>query len=405
MVRALRVAVALAVALAAGAGLAAPAAASPTLDPIAIPVHVGDDLLVTGSGCTPETEVTARAWATSRPTIVTETVTATADASGGFAVTVRISAVGSHEFVPGEHVGIKVECLSGGDGVAAGMQYVALAPLRVTIAVPAAHVFGTAGTVTVAVSPGMAGELDVTASGLALEEVERYHLGEAVYRVPAALPAGSHELVATFTPDEPSVAPVSATETLTVRRAPSAVTVSASSWRYGSTPAKATARVSSPHPGVVRFTLAGRKVGEVRVKDGRASLRLPRRTIGSYALKASFVPDDPANVSGSSASRTVKVTKARSTATVKASKRSVRAGSKVALRIRVSVTGVAAPTGRVRVYDGSRRVTTVRLVSADKGTRVVRLALRKGTHKLKVRYLGNAKIKADSSPRTTVTVR
>jgi len=394
--------------LGAGVGLAAPASAA-TISPVT-PVGAGETLTVSGSGCTPSGVVNVRASAPAAPQAQVDAPAVTSTPSGDFSVSFALVSTGLEEFHAGQQVAVAVRCSGGGpDSPPDAITYfyvASAAPPVVTFVMPAAqHVFGTASLLKVRVEPGMSGVLTVSIGGTTLEEESFYWLGEGTYRVPASLPVGVHELVARFEPHAP-VDDVVATGTFTVVEATTTTTLSssASSWKYGSTRPTVTARISSLAAGRVEFSMGGRVVGRVAVVGQKASLRLPSRHVGRYAVVAKFVPSS-SGVTGSSASTSVRVTKATSTATVKASKK-VKVGKKAELRIRVKVKGVAKPTGKIAIYDGKKKIKTISLKSSHEGKRTVKIALKaKGTHKLKVRYLGSKDIKADNSPRVKVRVR
>jgi len=74
----------------------------------------------------------------------------------------------------------------------------------------------------------------------------------------------------------------------------------------------------------------------------------------------------------------------------------------VTLTIAVAASGFT-PSGDVAVYDGSKRIGTVALTG---GTATFDTAFtKKGTHTLKVRYLGNAQIASDYSSTKSVRVK
>lgn len=257
------------------------------------------------------------------------------------------------------------------------------------------------------VDPAAQGILVLRVDGEVLEPDEIYWLGTASFTIPGNRPVGEHSVEATFTPNVSSESVVQS-QTFTVLTTPSstALALSASSWTYGGVRPTATATVTSTVAGRVEFRLAGTSIGAVPVVGGKASVRLPARNVGTYELVATYMPTVAGAAHSSSAKRTVKVTKASASAKIKAKKSKVKARQKFSVTVSVKVKGVARPTGKLAIYDGKKKIKTVALKSSHQGKRTVKIALKKkGTHKLKVRYLGNAKIKADSSPRTTVTVR
>ena len=99
---------------------------------------------------------------------------------------------------------------------------------------------------------------------------------------------------------------------------------------------------------------------------------------------------------------TKKVAKRTSAATFTVSSTSVVVGAPVTLTIAVAASGFT-PSGDVAVYDGSKRIGTVALTG---GTATFDTAFtKKGTHTLKVRYLGNAQIASDYSSTKSVRVK
>lgn len=135
----------------------------------------------------------------------------------------------------------------------------------------------------------------------------------------------------------------------------------------------------------------------------RGSIEVSRSTNPAYTVKAADIGKKlSVQVLGNQQGfptrfapvvRTVTVTKARpSVSTVLA--KTVRTSSRAKLTVKVSVTGVSAPTGTISVYDGSKRIQKFTLSSRYKGSRTVSLPklAKKGTHKIKVVYSGNSKI-------------
>ena len=53
------------------------------------------------------------------------------------------------------------------------------------------------------------------------------------------------------------------------------------------------------------------------------------------------------------------------------------------------------PTGKIKIFDGKRKVKTIKLKAKKKGKITFKMPrLRKGVHKMKVVYSGNKKIKS-----------
>src|SRR5690606_4279646 len=69
----------------------------------------------------------------------------------------------------------------------------------------------------------------------------------------------------------------------------------------------------------------------------------------------------------SATSSAVKVAKIAPKVSLKLAKKSISASAKAKVTVRVKVKGIAKPTGKVRIYDGKKRITTVTLKAKHKG--------------------------------------
>ncbi|MDQ2623806.1 MAG: Ig-like domain-containing protein [Actinomycetota bacterium] len=410
-----RLVVAFVLAMGTGIALAAPASAAVTMDPVEA-VGLGEWVSVTGTGCTPGQPVVVRIASTTSGEAFVEAAAVLAGAGGSYAANVVLTSAGSAEFVPGTSVSVGAWCtpglVPGVDAPDTYRNFLVQSSVPPTVTLEPQSVpqrVGTVGRVLVHVTPAMSGSMTVTVGGVPLAASDEsgigYWLGLGDFVVPSTLPVGRHEVVVSFFPILTGEE-MTAAGTFEVVKAPTTTTLtaSASSWRYGGTRASVTATVSSAVAGKVEFTLAGRSVGTVPVVGGKASLRLPVRNVGRYTVVARFVPVDSTNIAGSTASRAVRVTKASAVAKIKAPK-SVKAGKKASVTVRVKVKGVAKPTGKFAIYDGKKKVKTFSLKSSHRGKRVVKLKLKKGIHKLSVRYLGSKNVKADKSPKVKVRAR
>ncbi|MCD4532706.1 carboxypeptidase regulatory-like domain-containing protein [Nocardioides sp. cx-169] len=63
------------------------------------------------------------------------------------------------------------------------------------------------------------------------------------------------------------------------------------------------------------------------------------------------------------------------------------------LTVTVKVPGVPKPTGRITVFDGKKKVGTFKLSAKSKGKGVIKLKLKKGKHKLTIKYVGPGAVK------------
>ncbi|MFB9311756.1 Ig-like domain-containing protein [Nocardioides plantarum] len=153
----------------------------------------------------------------------------------------------------------------------------------------------------------------------------------------------------------------------------------------------ATVTVTGPTApsGTVTIKDGTRVVGTRTLVGGRATLALPASlTVGRHVLTASY-GGSPYLGASQSAARTLTVTKATPTVTVKAGTRAVT--------VTVRATGVV-PTGTVQVKEGTKVVGTGILRNGVVTVRMTKL--KKGTHKLVVRYLGSATVAAAAKSMT-----
>lgn len=122
---------------------------------------------------------------------------------------------------------------------------------------------------------------------------------------------------------------------------------------------------------------------------------------GSHTLKATYAGS--VAISGSSATRSVRVTKAKAAVTVKVSKR-VTTNRRAKASVTVRATGVTRFSGKVVVYDGRHRIGAARVDS--RGRAVVRLdRMKAGKHRIKVVFQGSAYVAKATSKSVTVRVR
>ena len=115
-----------------------------------------------------------------------------------------------------------------------------------------------------------------------------------------------------------------------------------------------------------------------------------RWAIGSNRIRAAYVGAGTTNAA-SSIGHSTTITKA-SSAISTALPTSVKRTRNAQLSVRVTATGVSAPTGTIRVYDGAKRIMTFSLTSAHKGKRTVLLPkiTKAGTHRIKAVYSGSS---------------
>ncbi len=108
---------------------------------------------------------------------------------------------------------------------------------------------------------------------------------------------------------------------------------------------------------------------------------------------------------GQATSTAVTVAKLTSTTKVALASGRIKRGTHGTLKMTVTVPGVSRPTGKLKVYDGSRLLGTVTLKASNYGKKSWRLPLLgKGKHHLHATYSGNSTIRSSKSSSATLTV-
>src|SRR5690606_9074673 len=126
--------------------------------------------------------------------------------------------------------------------------------------------------------------------------------------------------------------------------------------------------------GKVVFRDGTKKLATITVRGGTVSLALPRTLkVGTHKITAQFVPSDPLVAGSTSSSVKVKVTKAKPKVTAKLMKKTVTKKTRPKVKVKVSATGVAKPTGKIAVYVGKKKLRTVRLKAKHKGSITITL--------------------------------
>lgn len=120
---------------------------------------------------------------------------------------------------------------------------------------------------------------------------------------------------------------------------------------------------------------------------------------GTHALTIAF--GGTAAAQPSQGSRSIKVVAATSRTTGRLAATKIKKTKAPKITAQVTAPGVpaAALTGSFTVYDGSKAIKKVTLSAANGGKLTITLSKRKkGTHKIKVVFSGNAKVAASTSP-------
>lgn len=163
--------------------------------------------------------------------------------------------------------------------------------------------------------------------------------------------------------------------------------------------------------GRVEFRHGAKLLGSAAVSaSGSAQLTLPRKlAVGTQSLTAVFVPGSAQVAGATSSALEVQVTKAAAKVTTKLLKASVKRSQRAKLRIKVKVTGIAKPTGKVKVTwaKGKKKVSkTYKLKAKHKGSITIRLPkLAKGKYKVSTRYQGSSVVEAKKGAKRSLRVR
>jgi large repetitive protein len=108
---------------------------------------------------------------------------------------------------------------------------------------------------------------------------------------------------------------------------------------------------------------------------------------------------------GQATSAAVNVAKLTSTTKVSLASSSIKKGTHGSVTMTVSGPGISKPTGKLRVYDGTRLLGTVALKASNSGRRTWRLPLlAKGKHHIHAKYSGSTTVRASASTSVTLKV-
>lgn len=183
---------------------------------------------------------------------------------------------------------------------------------------------------------------------------------------------------------------------------PSALTLTApATVRYGAARSTTvTLKIDgAPASGNVEVT-QGTWKETVAVSTKGTKVALPiNAPVGTQKVTARFAGDN--HSSATTASKSFKVTKATSSASLKLSASTVKRTKRVAATVKVGITGAPAlaATGTVRIYDGKKWLGTYTLKASHRGTLKVTLPklTKKGTHTLKAVYAGTSNVSGKTS--------
>jgi hypothetical protein len=197
---------------------------------------------------------------------------------------------------------------------------------------------------------------------------------------PGVFSVGATDLVKNFNFDGPAPAPVATT----APAIPAAATVGA--------PLTATPGAWTETPDLAFQWLRN----GVAIPGATSTTYVPTAADAATTLAFAVTATQAHTATGSARSGDAAVAKLVSTVTAKAKKK-IELGKKAKLKVSVAVPGVAAPTGKVKVFDGKDKVAKAVLKAADNGRTVLKVkGLDLGKHKLRVEFLGNAATNGDT---------
>jgi hypothetical protein len=220
------------------------------------------------------------------------------------------------------------------------------------------------------------------------------------------LGVGTRKLTVSYRGDK-TYADSSDSLTVAVSKASASVKVTAkASQRI--TDATATVAVTVPKEsssmqvnGQITATVGKRTVARATVRNGKAKIDLGSLAVGKQNLTFTFAGNEA--VEKASASKTITITKAKPTVKAKVLSKKVTPKTKAKVQVTVQVKGVTV-SGKVKVTSGKKTLVKSAKLSRSGKVTVNLPKLKKGTHKVKVTFLGNSKI-ASGSKTVTITVK
>lgn len=144
------------------------------------------------------------------------------------------------------------------------------------------------------------------------------------------------------------------------------------------------------------------------LKAGKATIKLAKPVkVGTHAVSAVYTSNAPATFKGSTGKATVKVTKASPKLSAAFSKSTVTTKQNAVVKVAAMVPGSLKATASklsVQVFDGSKKIKTATLNSAGK-VNITLPKLKAGSHKVKVKVIGNSNLSSVVGPSRTLKVK
>lgn len=162
-----------------------------------------------------------------------------------------------------------------------------------------------------------------------------------------------------------------------------------------------------PVTGTVVVLQKGKELKRIQVSGhGTSTVSLGKLPVGTHNFSAKLLESATVKESTSKAV-SIKVLKAKATATVTLKKSEVRSGKPAIIKILVKTSTGAIPTGKVKIKVNGKTVKTIKLKAAHKGRMTVKLPKisKVGKHNVTVSYAGSSKVHKASSKKAKLTVR
>ncbi|MBP1327089.1 hypothetical protein JOF28_002321 [Leucobacter exalbidus] len=147
---------------------------------------------------------------------------------------------------------------------------------------------------------------------------------------------------------------------------------------------------------------------KAKLTGGKASIKLTKpANAGSRAVSVAYTSNVPAEFKNSTGSTKVKITKVAPKVTATFAKSRVTKKQNATVKVTVSVPGTLkakASKVKVQVFDGSKKIKSATLNSQGK-VNVKLPKLKAGSHKIKVKVVGNSNLKSKYSSVRKLTVK
>lgn len=141
--------------------------------------------------------------------------------------------------------------------------------------------------------------------------------------------------------------------------------------------------------------------------NGKATLTIAAGKLGVGKHSLTTVYLGSASVSGStSAVKQITIAKAKPKVAIKLVKATIKKGKTASVAVTITVPGVAGPTGKIVIYNGTKPIKSVTLAAAKKGkiTIVLPKFTKVGKAKILAKYAGSTVVAPGNSVAVTLTV-